>query len=97
MGIKYHPDFKGKGLLFKVTYMEKTGKFKLERHTMLHLRAAKQISGWSADDWAERDGKDVTWKKQKQKYERDSCILQLAEKNPLHWQAKQKISAGIMQ
>lgn len=49
------------------------------------------------NDWAERDGKDVTRKKQKQKYERDSCTLQQAEKNPLHWQAKQKISAGIMQ
>ena len=43
---------------------------------MLYLHDfAKQISGWSADDWAERDGKDVTQKKQKQKYERDSCIL----------------------
>ena len=26
---------------------------------------------------------------------RDWCILQLGEKNPLHWQAKEKISAGI--
>ena len=54
-----------------------------------------KLSGWSADDWAESDGKDVTQKKQKQKYGRDSCILQLAEKNPLHWQANWKISAGI--
>ena len=42
---------KGESLLFKVTYTEKTGKYKLERQGMLHLRDfSKQVSGWSADD-----------------------------------------------
>ena len=51
MCIRYHPDLKGKGLLFKVTYTEKTGKYELERQGMLHLRDfSKQVSDWSSDD-----------------------------------------------
>ena len=51
MCIRYHLDLKGKGLLFKVTYTEKTGKYKLERQGMLHLLDfSKQVSGWSAYD-----------------------------------------------